>query len=86
MSSSKTSVFPGSKREAITNCGDLGGGVSRERREGQARCWGSGWRGMQRLHLGKGEVLSVPRVCWRWEQIHVTLCLHCAGHVPGAGK
>lgn len=41
MSSSKTSVFPATKREAVTNCSDLG--VSRERRGGQACCLG--WAG-----------------------------------------
>lgn len=62
MSSSKASVCAGSKREALTNGSDSG--VSRERREGQER---SGWSGMQRLRPSKGEVSSVPGVCWRWE-------------------
>lgn len=52
MSSSETSVFPATKREAVTNCGSSG--VSRE--EGGTS---TEWRGMWRLHLDEREVWSV---------------------------
>lgn len=61
MSSSKTSVLPDTKREAVTNGSDAGvsGGKNK-------RWMGSGCRRMWCRHLG--QVWSVPVGCWLWER------------------
>lgn len=89
MSSSKTSVFPATKREAVTNCSDLG--VSRERKGGDKHAAWAWVRGNAVLASQRGGGLVsacglLALGAWCVPGSHVTLCLHCAGHVPSAGK
>lgn len=74
MSSSQTSVFPATKREAATHCSGAG---SAEGWDGPGVLLGLGVRGTWCWHRSEGPF---------GQCLGAVLCLCRAGHVPGGGK